>query len=179
MSYGFSEIVFKVSIHWKGHAFISEVHFPRVGSYTQLEMGIAIFFNFPLAVVLLFGAKVWLCFSFWLTSLVLLSVFQSFTSIPYFLSLLLPLHNLCDISFSLPFFSLYRSHSPTCHHLSLIPKCCFPLSTIPVSFPLLSPWCSDGHHGNCQTNGGWLIGLHLTEKEGDSWGKGEHYVERV
>lgn len=34
----------------------------------------------------------------------------------------------------------------TCHQLSRILKCCcFPLSTL----PLLSPWFSYGHHGNC------------------------------
>lgn len=71
----------------------------------------------------------------------------------------------CDISFTVSFASFFAPALlfSTCHHFSLIPKCSFPLSTLQVSFPLLSLWCRDGHHGNCQANEGWHIGLLLGE----------------
>lgn len=67
----------------------------------------------------------------------------------------LPLPHTTSNSTYPPHFLVLTVLLHTCHQLSLIPKCCFPLSTLPVSFPLPSPWCSDGHHGNwLQMEGG-------------------------
>lgn len=78
-------------------------------------------------------------------------------------------HSSCDILYFFlprPFFLLtvltptYLTtfFFPPSLFLAHIPKCCFSLSTLLFSFPLL--WCSGGHHGNCQAKGGWLTGLH-------------------
>lgn len=107
------------------------------------------------------------------------------TSVSSFLSHQLPIHIsvtptsscFCPLLLFLFFFFKPASSSPL-PALILLSSLSVALGcTIPVSFPLLSPWCSVGHHGNYQANGrcrihGCIQGVRL-------WRYRRRYVKRV
>lgn len=149
MNNGISEIAFKVSIQWKGHTFTSAAHFFLCAKNIH-NPNVDFIFSFTL--VLLFSYKNSLSESLSDSLLPSVSVLEplsplspppSHKSWPYTATVTSPW------AFLPLFFSVYQPSSPLSGILSLIPKCCFPLSTLPVSFPLLSLWCRDGHHSNC------------------------------
>lgn len=163
MNNGFSKIVFKVSVQRRGHTFSAEVLLFFAENIHHLNM------DFFFLIV----SRALLIFFFFLvlhTASLRISPVLSFQH--------LVLHQLVDLTeaapeklvtspspFPLLLFFTPTILSPTCHLFSLIRKCYFPLSTLRVSNPLLSPWCTNGHHGNCQANEGWHIGPRLGEGE--------------